>query len=140
MCKKWHDLCYFNRCLLTIMCSMCCTSLHFPPAVGHLHEQSKLSSHTIMSTVQPKSQNFEKTVPSKWIHTGNKNQIPNTGAESWIRFTCLSKNKLNLSVSQGQLQGIVSQELHSLSMNENVLSPSSMGCLSIFIYQVVRKN
>lgn len=34
----------------------------------------------------------------------------NIAAESWIRFTCLSENKLNLSVSKGKLEGIVSQE------------------------------
>lgn len=38
----------------------------------------------------------------------------NVADESWIHFTCLSENKLNLSVSKGELQGIASQELCTL--------------------------
>lgn len=68
-------------------------------------------------------------------------QKTNTAAESRIRFTCLSRNKLNLSVSKGQLGGIVSQELHT-AMDENILLQSGMGCLCIFIYhsQALREN
>lgn len=38
----------------------------------------------------------------------------NTAAGSWICFTCLSESKLKLSISEGELQGIVSQECWSL--------------------------